>query len=124
MLKYSILSLSLSFSHMHTLTHTHSNSVSFCLSNSLSLAQTHTQVFCTYHIKLVFENLFTPKGGSKKSKNFRPSAVRQCPSPSDSPPTDGPSDHKKTSPDIALVRRPTSDERPGANTVGSILYDV
>ena len=31
----------------------------------------------------------------KRSKNFRPSAVRQCHWPFDSPPTNGPSDHKK-----------------------------
>ena len=63
-------------------------------------------------------------GGSKKkyklpSVRRPPSAVRQCPLPSDSPPTDGPTDHKKL-----LLTLPLSDVRPGANTVGSILYDV
>ena len=45
----------------------------------------------------------------KRSKNFQPSAVRQCPSPSDSPPTDGPSDHNKLLLTLPLsdVRRPT-----------------
>ena len=55
----------------------------------------------------------------RKTSVRLPSAVRQCPSPSDSPPTDGPSDHKKL-----LLTLPLSDVRPGANTVGSILYDV
>ena len=52
----------------------------------------------------------------KRSKNFWPSAVRQCPSPSNSIPTDGPSEHKKL-----LLTLPLSDVRPGANTQLIIL---
>ena len=62
----------------------------------------------------------------KRSKNFRPSAVRRPPSdnalrrPTPLRPTDRPT-IKNFSWHCPC---PTSDVRPGANTVGSILYDV
>ena len=48
----------------------------------------------------------TKRAVLKRSKIFRPSAVRQCPSLSDSPLTDGLSDHKKL-----LLTLPLSDVR-------------
>ena len=53
-----------------------------------------------------------------------PSAVRQCPLPSDSPLTDGPTDHKKFLLTLPLsdVRRPTWGQYSGVNPIRCLLF--
>ena len=59
--------------------------------------------------KEAFVNQFRAVLKKEKTSVRPPSAVRQCPSPSDSPPTDGPTDHKKLLLTLPLsdIRRPT-----------------
>ena len=54
----------------------------------------------------------------KRSQNFRPSAVRQCPPLSDSPLTDGPTKNKKL-----LLTLPLSDVQPGVNPIQCLIFD-
>ena len=53
-----------------------------------------------------------------------PSAVQQCPSPSDSPPTDGPTDHIKLLLTLPLfdVRRPTWGQYSWVNPIRCLQH--